>query len=402
MEKLKICIITDSLFTSGGVATAARELSYQLALAGHEVRVISGKGESSDPQGLLRVYNLGIKRRALALLDILETSFRASKKIQDLIEDVDIVHVHSPLAITRLLSKKNFNVPWVVTVHGTFQKELIWLKSYPKTNVDMIKYWLGTRLYIRFESTLYRKLSSQLNFIAVSQQTRDDLIKIGVNEKRISVVPNGVNTSIYKPLPMEESRKKLDIADAIGPNEKIVLSVNFIEPRKGTHILLKAFRQVAKELRNVHCIVVGASDPDGYRRYLVNLVGSLGLQKKVHFTGFVADNLLPYYFNSCNVFVLPSLAEGAPLVMPMAMACKKPVIATTSCASSEYLESECTTRPGDQEKLAELLKMYLVNENKANDLAERLYSKAVHCLTWDTIATKTASIYKDTILNPDS
>lgn len=50
MEKLKICIITDSLFTSGGVATAARELSYQLALAGHEVRVISGKGESSDPK----------------------------------------------------------------------------------------------------------------------------------------------------------------------------------------------------------------------------------------------------------------------------------------------------------------------------------------------------------------
>lgn len=144
----------------------------------------------------------------MALLDILETSFRASKKIQDLIEDVDIVHVHSPLAITRLLSKKNFNVPWVVTVHGTFQKELIWLKSYPKTNVDMIKYWLGTRLYIRFESTLYRKLSSQLNFIAVSQQTRDDLIKIGVNEKRISVVPNGVNTSILQTVTHGREPKK--------------------------------------------------------------------------------------------------------------------------------------------------------------------------------------------------
>jgi glycosyltransferase involved in cell wall biosynthesis len=394
MEALKVCIITDSLFTSGGIATATRELSHQLALAGHEVRAISCKDESSDPRKLLRVCNLGIKKRPLALWDIPETSFRASKNIQDLIKDVDVVHVHGPLAMTRLLSKKSINVPWVATVHGTFQKELIWLKSYPKTNVDMIKYWLGTRLFISFESWLYRTLSSQLHFIAVSQQTKDDLIKIGVKEKRISVVPNGVNTSIYQPLPMEESRRKLETTSAIGPNEKIVLSVNFIEPRKGTHVLLEAFLQATKRLQNVHCIIVGASDPDGYQRYLANLVDNLGLQKKVHFTGFVAEDTLPYYFNSCNVFVLPSLAEGAPLVIPMAMACRKPVIATTACAAEEYLEPECTTMPGNYEELAEKLIYYLSNEKEADNLADRLHRKATMNLTWDKIAEKTISVYR--------
>jgi glycogen(starch) synthase len=392
-------MVTDSLFEPGGIATAVRELSYCLALKGLEVHVVTRDRNNKDPKKLLRIVNVSSEKRPFALWDIPETSFNTSKAINNLLSDFDMVHVHGPLAFTRFFVKKHTDIPWVVTVHGTFQKERPWFKGYPKANADMLRYWLGNRLFTVFEPWLYNSLSSHAYFIAVAKQTKDDLIKIGINGNRVFVVPNGVNTGLYRPIPIDESRKKLQMENLIESNDKVVMSVSYMEPRKGTHILIKAFHKVLKKIENAHCIIVGGWALNGYREYLMHLVADLGLNKNVHFTGFVADEILPYYFASSDIFVLPSLAEGAPLVIPMAMACRKPVVATTACAAEEYLEPECTTIPGNCEQLAEKLIYYLVNEEEAENLADRLYQKAVEELTWGNIAKKTLDIYEEILEN---
>jgi glycosyltransferase involved in cell wall biosynthesis len=394
MKKPKICMITDSLFGSGGIATAVRELSCNLALKGYEVDMVTRDVKCKDPEKLLKIVNVTSAKRPFALWDISEASFQTSKVIDGLLSDYDIIHAHGPIAIARLFSKKYTDIPWIITVHGTFQKELTWLKSYPKVDANMLRYWLGTHFFTVFEQWLYNSLSSRAHFIAVAQQTKDDLTKMGINGNRVYVVPNGVNTGLYRPMPVDESRKKTQIENLVGPDAKVVLSVNYIEPRKGMHILLKAFHMVLKKIQNAHCIIVGDSSLKGYREYLMRLVSDLGLNKNVHFTGFVDDEILPHFFASCDIFALPSLAEGAPLVIPMAMATRKPVIATTACAAEEYLEPKCTTMPGNCEELAEKLIYYLVNEEEAANLADRLYANAVENLAWDKIAEKTVSAYQ--------
>jgi glycosyltransferase involved in cell wall biosynthesis len=397
MKNLKVCMVTDSLFSPGGIATAVRELSYSLALKGLEVQVITCKGKNDDPKKLLKIIKLESKKRPFGLWDLSEASLITSRAINRLVEDFDLIHVHGPIALARFFTMGSRKVPWLITVHGTFQKELPWLKTYPIVNMDMLRYRLGTRLMIGFESWLYRSISSCVGFIAVSQQTKDDLIGIGVNRRKVTVVPNGVNTELYRPMDVDESRAKLRMEKLIGSDKKVVLTVNFIEPRKGIHILIRAFHKVLKEIGDAHCIMVGGSALNGYSQYLARLVTSLGLEKNVHFTGYVQDDVLPYYFSACDVFVLPSLAEGAPLVVPMAMACRKPVVATTACAASEYLEPECTLIPGRQMELAEMLISYLAKDGEASNLADRLYRKAVLELTWGEIANKTMSVYERTL-----
>jgi glycosyltransferase involved in cell wall biosynthesis len=402
MKNLKVCIVTDSFFGSGGIATSVRELSSHLALKGVKVHIVTFENSNKYPPKHLRIVKVGSPQRPFALWGLTETSFRASRIIDafrarardDLLEDFDLIHFHGPTALAGLFTSKCADVPWLVTVHGTFQKERAWLRSYPKANPDLLRYCIGTYIFTVFESWMYKSLSSRVHFIAVSQQTRDDLVRMRVHEDRVFVVPNGVDTNLYRPIPIDRSRMKLGMEKRIGPDEKVVLSVNFVEPRKGMHILVKAFHEVLKEVSNAHCVIVGASTLNGYRQYLLRLAINLGLEGKIHFTGFVAEETLPYYFGSCDVFALPSLAEGAPLVIPMAMACRKPVVATTASAAKEYLEPECTIKPGDYGELAEKLAYYLANEKEADNLADRLYRKAIMNLTWDKVANETITVYE--------
>jgi glycosyltransferase involved in cell wall biosynthesis len=394
MRNLKVCMITNSLFGPGGIATAVRELSYSLALRGLEVHVITCNGNSEDPRKFLKVVKVESKKHSLGFWNLTEASLKASRTVNSLVENFDLIHVHGPMALTWFFTRRSRKVPWLITVHGTFQRELPWLKSYPAVNADMLRYRLGTRLMIGFESWLYKSISSGVDFIAVSQQTKDDLVRIGVNGRKVTVVPNGVNTELYHPMNVDQSRAKLGMENLTGSDKKVVLTVNFIEPRKGIHVLIKAFHEVLREIKDAHCIIVGGSALNGYSQYLDRLVACLGLEKNVHFTGFVQDDILPYFFSSCDVFALPSFAEGAPLVVPMAMACKKPVVATAACAALEYLEPECTSTSGSHTELAEMLKFYLANDGESKDLADRLFRKAVQELTWNEIANKTISVYE--------
>lgn len=161
------------------------------------------------------------------------------------------------------------------------------------------------------EKTILLGLADKV--IAVSDQTKDDLISLGIKPEKVSIVPNGIDyerTSKVAP-----SSEKLDV----------VYLGRLIKP-KNVDVLLKAAAILKKEFPKLKVGIIG----DGPEKSkLESLTGELGIQADVKFFGFVEDfDEVTALMKSSKVFTISSTQEGgASIVTLEANACGLPVIA---------------------------------------------------------------------------
>lgn len=131
--------------------------------------------------------------------------------------------------------------------------------------------------------------------------------------------------------------------------------------RKGIEYLIKAMPGIISECGKTILLIVG----EGNQEYLEKIAISLNVSDSVVFEGFVPEDKLSMYYNSCDIFVLPSLQEGFGMVMAEAMACGKPVIATNTSAIPEVLgDAGLTVPPRDSRALSEAVITLLKDKGK--------------------------------------
>jgi glycosyltransferase involved in cell wall biosynthesis len=146
--------------------------------------------------------------------------------------------------------------------------------------------------------------------VAISQKTKDDLVRCNVRPKRIDVIPVGIDLD-----------RIIKIAPAARTTD--VLFAGRLIHEKRVDLLLNAIAIAKTEVPMISCAIVG----DGPERgTLEDLAATLGLNESVTFTGFVDQDVLTAHMKSSKVFVLPSEREGFGLVIIEANACKLPVI----------------------------------------------------------------------------
>ncbi|EGV28494.1 sugar transferase, PEP-CTERM/EpsH1 system associated [Thiorhodococcus drewsii AZ1] len=150
------------------------------------------------------------------------------------------------------------------------------------------------------------------HYVGVSRDIADWLTTyIGLSPSKVSVIRNGVDTATYRP---GQAQKRSDFR---------FLNVARLDPVKDQNTLIKACRILAAKHANFRLTIAG----DGpARSALTKQVDDDRLQDRVHFAGQVASPLELY--QSHDVFVLSSIAEGTPMTVLEAMACGLPVIAT--------------------------------------------------------------------------
>lgn len=107
-----------------------------------------------------------------------------------------------------------------------------------------------------------------------------------------------------------------------------------LNARKGQSRLLHAIGRLFNEGYQFHLNLVGDGDARCYYEELAHL---LGISPYVHFLGFQCN---PYpYMANCDVFILPSLAEGFPLVLCESLCLHRPIIATRCSGSQDVLQN---------------------------------------------------------------
>ncbi|MFQ3566052.1 MAG: glycosyltransferase family 1 protein [Aggregatilineales bacterium] len=188
------------------------------------------------------------------------------------------------------------------------------------------------RWYLRALSRLSCRRARRV--IAISHSTAHDIsTTFGIAPELVDVAPPGFAAQTFRPLLPELVAK---FRQAKGLPERFWLFIGTLEPRKNLLMLLEAYAGLSFASRLP--LIIGGAKGWGYAP-IFEAVERLGLGDSVHFAGFISSDELPFWYNSAEVFVYPSIFEGFGLPVLEAMACGLPVLVSNTSSLPEVAGS---------------------------------------------------------------
>ncbi len=327
-KPLKIALLTLKFSPLlGGDVTHTAHLAHHLAEQGIETHIITIRsyfptkdrfGESvrlhrlSLPATTTELETLGLKR----LLYMISSFFLLLRLLFQ--DRLDLVHAHGwDPAVVGGFFTRIFGVPFVLTVHGIPKPR----DSFSKTVFQLLERWI-----LRLCS------SKDSRMIALTKSDRYRLMGLGVDEKTVDLIPNGINIGEFEGLHPRGFREKYGISS----DRFLALFVGRLHEQKGFEVLIRA----AKHLKGEDVCFVAVGSGHKADEYL-KLVDELGVENII-FTGEIDRGELLDAFISSDIFVLPSIFEGMPYVVLEAMAAGKPVVASRLPEIAEVVEESGT------------------------------------------------------------
>lgn len=211
---------------------------------------------------------------------------------------------------------------------------------------------------------------------------------------KIFVIPNGVDIDYFKPgKPSPYITRKCSLQ-----NKKVILFVGALDSAhyfKGVNYLLKAVQLLKRD--DIKLILVGDGD---LKQAYVDLAQSFNIDNQVIFTGYLPDEELIRYYNTCDIFILPSIdkSEAFGLVLLEAMSCRKPVIATDLPGVRQVVDKKVDgrlARPKDAQHLADQIKFFLDNPPAMQQYGDAGRKKVLEKYSWTTIVKEFVNLYKN-------
>ena len=238
--------------------------------------------------------------------------------------------------------------------------------------------------------------------IAISDSVKQNLIEIGIDAAKISVVRDAVDVEVWNP-----DRKHGNLRGAFGliNGERLVGMFGRVVPWKGQHVFVRAMQEVCKVCPDVRGFIVGdESDGDSsYMREVVEQAQRLELDSRIFITGYRDD--VRGLMSMMDVVVHASTRpEPFGMVIIEAMAMGKPVVATEGGGPSEIIthgKSGILVPRGDIESLASAIRMLLENPARAKELGEAGRRVVVERFTSTQQAEAVMRIYRN-LLNDRS
>jgi len=167
--------------------------------------------------------------------------------------------------------------------------------------------------------------------ITVSAGLRDALIALGAPPEKITVLRNGVDTGIFRPLDQAEARRALGLNQAASQG-RIMASVGALIPRKGHDRTIACLAQLPDWL-----LLIAGDGPE--RARLEALAARLGVAGRVRLLGSRPHDELATLYSAADISVLASSREGWANVLLESMACGTPVIASPIPGNPEVVRS---------------------------------------------------------------
>jgi glycosyltransferase involved in cell wall biosynthesis len=318
---MRIAFFTDAYPPQiNGVATTVEELRGSLVNRDHKVYIVAPAYPKFKDQckDVLRLRSVRLWKNPELRVSYMFPD-RILQKVLQL--DVDIVHGFSGgatpslgLTLAKLKRKPyifTYSTRWNKYTHYILKGRVI----KPKAMEKMVELYCNVCTHI----------------IAPAQYVKDELISFGV-KRPITVIPNGVNITKFKPAKNNDLREKLGLLE----NDKIVLCVARLAKEKSLDFLIKTFARYAKDNPNAYFVIAG----DGPERAnLQKLITDLNIDNKIFLLGMVPYQEIPQVYNGADVFIFASQTETEGMIVPEALSSGLPVLAVRDRVFEQFIES---------------------------------------------------------------
>lgn len=243
-----------------------------------------------------------------------------------------------------------------------------------------------------FYSFCLNGMSRAEKILAVSNQAKKDVLTYtDIPEGKIEVIYEGVDHEFFYPNPGDYIKNTFNLNE----KDKIILYIGSEQPRKNIPTLIEAFYKLKKKMPDIKLIKVGPPGWVGVREKLLRQIELLGLQKDVLFAGEYANNELPKFYNSADLFVFPSFSEGFGAPPLEALACGLPVITTDKTSLPEVVGDAGIklSDPFDSQLLADTMEEVLNNEGLRLDMKRKGIEHASK-FSWEKYGKEVWKVYE--------
>jgi len=227
--------------------------------------------------------------------------------------------------------------------------------------------------------------------VANSENTRDELLRMGVNPEKVTIIYPGVDVHCFRPgLPFDD----LHVGMGWREGQKLVLSVGRLSRRKGFDMVIRCLPKLLQQGLDIQYVLIGiGEDVD----YLKRLATELGVSERVHLLGHVSPEDLPRWYNACDVFVMPNRdingdTEGFGMVYLEAAVCGKPAVSGRAGGTGAAVIDGVTGLRVNGEQTGEIIaaiSRLLTDQEYAALLGKQGYSRAIADYSWEAVARKT-------------
>lgn len=307
----------------------------------------------------------------------------------------DIVHGHYWMSgIAALTLKEKWNAPFVQMFHtlGLMKNRV----ARSQGEIEGEYRTEGERRVLRAADRVIAATPAEMSQLQFLYQA---------DTRKITVIPPGVDTSHFYPIPIDEARAYLNLPQ----EECMLLYVGRIEPLKGVDTLIRAIAEVHHKgllERCPHYLAVIGGDPEESSQVvgsemarLQSLCRELGIDNLVIFLGKRSQDTLPYYYAAAQVVIVPSHYESFGMVALEAMACGTPVVAS-QVGGLAYLVQDGLTGyvvpDGDPQALAGRLAELIRNPALRRQLGQNATAYA-QGYAWEKIAPRILELYEEVL-----
>lgn len=292
----------------------------------------------------------------------------------------DIVHDNQSLCYGLLqLQKKGYCV--IATVHHpiTRDRDLALAAATRKSQRWLISRWYG---FLIMQQQVVQKLA---HVVTVSKQSQADIVAaFDRPAQKIMVIPNGIDTEVFKPM-----------ADIVRNPWRIITTASSDQPIKGLSVLLKSFAQICGEFPQLKLVVVGKLKKGGVTETELR---QLQLEDHVEFISGISTEQLVKEYALAKFAVVPSLYEGFGLPAGEALACGTPLICSDGGALPEVVgKAAFSVAAGDVNAMAEALRLLLTSEHICAQLSAAGRAHSLQHLSWKIVAEQFIAYYQHCI-----
>ena len=263
------------------------------------------------------------------------------------------------------------NAKIILSIHGSGSRFLHFYDSVPLFLKNYIR-------YVLLKCDAIRLLSNKW--------MQPYIIKFKLNYKKIFSIPNGIEIAF-----VNRNQNKLDFGNSI-----IILYLGWIGKKKGTFDLLEVAEILKEKGYNFKILSVGPEMKTGDRKLINSIIRNKKLKDSVKLLKEVEHDEVPAFYNSADIFILPSYTEGFPMCILEAMASGLPIVSTNVGAIPEIIEegkNGFLFEPGDINTFINKIEILINNKKLREEIRHNNIEKVKNEFSVDRQVNKFKNLY---------